>query len=352
MKPAPFLPRHRLGDIAAELGISETTVSRALSGKGRVSQATRDRIIECVRRLDESAQRGNVHPIMKRVIGLFTPWYSTGHGMRTSVSTSGIEVLRGVFEPRGYGVIFSSFGNPRQPTLGDDLLASRSLAGLVLFRTKEEENISAALPHRDLPHIFVSRNLHGTNLNYVGIDFPEAIGLAVRHCLDLDFEAIGLLSGDTSYPSHGAYRETFLRLLAKNKLRRNDAWIQQAELSESAGYEAGKSLLGGQKPPRALICSSDRLAYGVLRAATDLRKRVPRDLAVISLDGTPQAAYTHPALTVVRIPWTEMFSMAGSLLLDMIEGTSGLRQAAVQLRCELIVRESTAAVRSRRLAAG
>ncbi len=332
-----------MGDIARELGISETTVSRALSGKGRVSPATRERILERVRRLDEVAGSEKLRPILKRMVGLFTPWYSTGHGMRTGVSTAAVEALRTVCEPRGYGVIFSSFGDPHQPTLGDDLLRSGSLAGLVLYRTQQERTLSAVLPRPGLPHVFVYRSLPGTGLNYVGIDFREAISLAVEHCLELGYRDLGLLSGDTAYPSHGAYRENFLRLLEQRGLERIVPWIRESELTESAGYEVAKRVLGGAAAPRALICCSDRLAFGVLRAAADLGKNVPRDLAVISLDGTPPTAYTQPALTVVRIPWSEMFTLAGKVLLEMIEGAPAVRQAAIQLGCELVVRESTVA---------
>jgi LacI family transcriptional regulator len=123
-------------------------------------------------------------------------------------------------------------------------------------------------------------------------------------------------------------------------------WIQEGPISEEAGYEAALRLLS-TSAPRALICCSDRLAFGVLRAAADLRKRIPRDVAVLTIDGTVQAAYTHPALTAIRIPWFEMFTIAAKLLLDMVEETPSVHQVAVRLRCELVVRESTAGARGR-----
>jgi LacI family transcriptional regulator len=341
-----FLPRHSLGRIASELNLSATTVSRALSGKGRISASTRARILDHVRELDESAPGAQpTRFVMKRLIGLFTPWYSTGHGMLTSVSTSAVETLRSICEPRGYGVLFSSFGNPRQPTIADELLDKKLLAGLVLFRTRDEVKLSSDLPDPGLPHIYVYRNLVGTSLNYVGIDLQEAIELAVDHCLEIGGANLTLFCGDSSYPSHGTYKEHFFRLAGERGFA---AGAEEMELCESDGYETAKRALSAQGGPRAIICASDRLAIGVVRAATELRKRIPKDVAIVSMDGTPPTAYIQPALTVVRIPWVEMFTMAGRLLMEIVEGNSPVRQAAVQLRCELIVRESSAGPRGRR----
>jgi LacI family transcriptional regulator len=96
-----------------------------------------------------------------------------------------------------------------------------------------------------------------------------------------------------------------------------------------------------KKAPRAIICCSDRIAFGAVRAAHDLGKRVPRDVAVVTIDGTIQTAYTRPSLTAVQIPWHRMFTLAAKLLLKMIESGTSLRQLGVRLRCKLVVREST-----------
>ena len=343
-----LVSKYRLSDIASELGVSVSTVSRALSGTGRMNPETRKKILHVAQRVYDRA-RPTAPAITKRMIGLFTPSYGASLGMGTSIAHVVQDAVRQVCETKGYGLVFSSFGNPAQPTLGDELLDSGSLAGLILYRTKDESGLARELSRCGAPFIFAYRDLEGTGLNYVGIDAREVIQTAVAHCLTLGFSEIGLLCGDVSFPSHRSFRDEFLRAAAERKVPVEDGWVQEVQISEEQGYAAAARLIAGSCP-RALICCSDRIAFGALRAAGDLRKHVPKDLAILTIDGTVQTAFTRPALTAIQIPWFDMFSMAARLLLEMIPDSHAIHQVAVKMACKLVVRESTANLRAARRA--
>jgi len=203
----PPLVRFTLIRIARDLGVSLTTVSRALSGTGRIGGATRRRIQEYVEKLQRETAPA-LPACMHRMVGLFVPWYSRSYGMQTSIAAGAQEAVRAVCEEKGYAVVYSSFGRREQPTVADELLGCGALAGLILYRTRDEQAIAQEL--KGLPCIFVHRDLEGTGLNYVGIDFAEAMDLATGHCLELGFRELGLVCGNVSYPSHGGYRAAFL----------------------------------------------------------------------------------------------------------------------------------------------
>lgn len=346
VKPTPPpLVRYTLTQIARDLGLSLTTVSRALSGTGRVGEDTRRRIYRHAEELQRAAMAIPAAPLASRLLGLFMPSYSVPLGMQTSIAVNAQESVQAVCEERGYGVVFGSFGKSRQPTVGDELLRTRALAGLILYRTRDEAGISRDL--KGLPHVFVYRNLEGTGLNYVGVDFGEVMQLAIDHCLEMGFGGLGLVCGDASYPSQKGYRRAFLAGVEQAGLPLEPHWMEEVDLSETQGYQAATRMLSGKARPRAIICCSDRLAFGVLCAAHDLGKRVPRDVAVASIDGTVQTAYTRPELTAVQIPWRDMFTLATKLLLELIEGSTAVRNLGAKLRCELVVRESTAGAAAR-----
>ncbi|MCI0418547.1 MAG: LacI family transcriptional regulator, partial [Acidobacteria bacterium] len=259
--------RVTLTDIARDVGVSLATVSRTLNGTGRIKASTREKIFQAARRLrylgeTESRSIGSA----QRMIGLLMPWYGTALGMHDSIIHVGQEAIRHIAEEQDYGVIFGSFGDKRKQTVGDRLLNAGDLAGVILFRTREEEELIRPIQQKGIPYIIIYRNLEGTSLSYVGIDHRAAMASAMQHLLDLGFGEIGLLCGDTSYPSMKAYQETFLSTLKKNSLAVESGWIRQSSNSEQSGYEVTAALLR-QSPPRALICCSDRIAFGALKAA-------------------------------------------------------------------------------------
>lgn len=332
--------RHTLTEIARELGVSLTTVSRALSGTGRIAPETRRKILRRAEEL-QGAAAPPAAPLMKRMLGLFTPWYAVSFGMHTSIATAAQDAVRAVCEPKGYGLVVSSFGNPDRPIMGDELLRSAALAGVILHRTRDEAAIAAEITRRGLQYVFVYRNLEGCGLNYVGVDFAEVVRMAADHCLELGMREIALICGDISYPSQRGYRDAFLEVQRNRKLPHEPGWLKDVAISEENGYRAARQMLA-RRPPRAIICGSDRLAFGVLRALHDAGRHVPREVAVVTIDGTVQSAFTRPSLTAVQIPWNEMFAVAARLLLNIIESHAPLCAIGAKLRCELVVRESTA----------
>ncbi len=332
--------KFRLAEIASELGLSISTVSRALSGAGRISEDTRKKVLAAAQRLHNQSELAVTPAVMKRLIGLLMPWYGASLGMGTTIASLGQESVRDVCERAGYGLLYNSFGGPVR-TAADDLLDSGALAGVLLYRTKNEERLSQMLRSRNLPHIFLYRNLTGTPLNYVGIDFREAMRLAMEHFLDAGFSRVGALLGDTTFSSHAAFEHAFREEAARLRMDLNPDWVRVTAVSEEGGYAAMMGLMGARHRPQAVVCTSDKIAIGALRAAHQLKLAIPKSVALLTVDGTPATAFTSPAITSVTIPWREMFGLATRMLLELVERPASVQHVAVVMRCELVVREST-----------
>lgn len=120
-----------------------------------------------------------------------------------------------------------------------------------------------------------------------------------------------------------------------------DTGIQlfEATWQSGGGRQMASKLLARPKPPTAIICSSDVLAIGALRAARDAGRRVPADLAVAGFDDFEFSEYTDPPLTTVRVPGFEMGRVAAELLLKALNGDEP-ESTTIVLDNELIIRES------------
>lgn len=344
MTTAESAPRlkFRLAEIAAELGLSISTVSRSLSGAGRISEVTRRKVLAAAQRLHNQSDLAVAPAVMKRLIGLLMPWYGASLGMGTTIASLGQESVRDVCEKAGYGLLYNSFGGPVR-TAADDLLDSGALAGALLYRTKNEERLAQMMRARRVPHIFLYRNLTGTPLNYVGIDFREAMRLAMEHFLDAGFSRAGALLGDTTFSSHAAFEHAFREEAARLRMDVNPGWVRATAVSEEGGYTAMTEMMTARQRPQAVVCTSDKIAMGALRAAHQLKLAIPKSVALLTVDGTSATAFASPAITSVTIPWREMFALGTRLLLELVERPASVQQVAVVMRCELAVRESTIA---------
>ena len=133
----------------------------------------------------------------------------------------------------------------------------------------------------------------------------------------------------------------------KNSARTEFAVEARTDASPQPGYEATKELLKKSRKFTALFAFNDLAAIGAIRAIDEAGLRVPDDISVIGFDDIPNAAYTRPSLTTVRQPVVKMGEIAARTLLEQIEKRSKY-VPEIAVEPELVVRESTAAVRSGR----
>jgi len=118
--------------------------------------------------------------------------------------------------------------------------------------------------------------------------------------------------------------------------------VVEGDFLEPRGHEAARELLALAHPPTAIFASSDVAAFGVLAAARDAGREVPRDLSVLGFDDIVEASYVGAALSTVRQPLREMGRVAVQCLLRLLADPSQPAERIV-MGTELIVRQTTAA---------
>ncbi len=308
-------------DIAKAAGVTATTVSYALSGKGSISKATRARVLKYAR---EMGYRPNLvaRSLIKQqtsTIGLvlpklINPFYAEiaetaeriayASGYRVSVTNTyederlGQELLEDLASRRVDGIIAMPEG------LSWQAVHSMTTSGLPLVCCMwEEEEEEAAAPA-------------------VGLDFARGGWLAGEHLLELGHRRIGIVAHGTE----GGRLNHHLRVagcsaaLAHAGYPLDPALLKFGNSTLESGAAAAQALLSLPDPPTAIFATNDLMAIGVIHTAWKMGMHVPRDLSVVGFDDIVLAAYMAPPLTTVAVDIGALARKAMELVFSMIEG--------------------------------
>lgn len=332
-----------LQDVARKVGVSVSTISRVLSGASGVNEGTRRKVLNAVRELNYVPGVVAHHSGSSRLIGLLMPAAAEPWGVRTHFTEEGLKAINDVAAASNYAAMAGSFNPVPGAKVEDEMIRRGDFAGVLLFRTRDELGDSEIFRRQGIPFLVVNRLLPDTPLNYIGPDHLHAGVLATEHLLACGHRRIGLLLGSERYVSHRLYLQGFHKLMSASDGVTEH--VSEIELTPEDGYRATRAMMQTAKPPDALIVTGDRASLGCLKALRDLKKKVPRDVAVVSIDGTSETAFADPPLTAVEFPWYDMLALGTRLLMDLIRHRPPIVQIGVRLSSQLVVRESTQAVR-------
>ncbi|MCI3928970.1 LacI family DNA-binding transcriptional regulator [Streptomyces sp. AN091965] len=335
----------RLVDIAAQAGVSEATVSRVLNGKPGVATATREAVLAALDVL------GYERPVRLRrrgsagLVGLITP------ELDNPIFPALAQVIGQALTRQGYTPVLATQtpGGSTEDEL-TEMLVDRGVAGIIFVSglhadTTADTRRYAALAAKGIPHVLVNGFSPEVDAPFVSTDDRAAARLAVRHLASLGHTRVGLAVGPRRFVP-------VVRKIEGFRLGMRERFGLTAEQSDALVEHSLYTLEGGQAAATALIargctgivCASDMMALGAVRAARQQGLEVPRDISVVGFDDSPLIAFTDPPLTTVRQPVQAMGQAAVRTLLEEVGGTPAPHSEFVFMP-ELVVRGSTASGR-------
>ncbi|RJU02110.1 LacI family transcriptional regulator [Arthrobacter frigidicola] len=329
-------------DVAKSLGVSTATVSRALRGLPGVSPSTRSRV-------EQEAQNLGYVP-SSAAAGL-----ASGRTMALGVLLPQIErwyfsaVLEGVdrrLRAAGYDLVLFSLGGSgvnRGRVFHRSILRKR-IDGLLVLCLELTDSERSSLLELESPTIVVGGAVEG--VRHVGIDDSAAARDAVEHLIGLGHTRIGHLRGGGSFGIDfqvPRIRETaYRRTMADHGIVIHPEWEVFGDFRFKEGLAGALQMLADPgNRPTAVFCSSDEMAFGVLRAAVELGIDVPGELSVIGID---DHEFSDPmGLSTIRQSPVDQGDFAAGILLDELGGQPAADVIPVQPH-QLIVRGSTGPV--------
>lgn len=338
-----------LASLAAELGVSRTTVSNAYNRPDQLSAPLRARVMEAARRLGYPGPDPVARSLRTRKAGavglLLTEALS--YAFRDPAATGFLEGLALACEQAGQGLLLV----PVSPDHADVASVHQAgVDGFVVYSVREDDPHFLAVLERPVPTV-VCDQPHGVEgVDRVGVDDRAGMLSLARHITGLGHRRIGVLcmrlgfghndgpadrerQDGVTYPVQRDRLDGLRDGLAEVGVNWHDVPVyERFDHSVQAGRDAAAELLTAHPGLSAVICTSDILALGVLQYAAERGLSVPEDITVTGFDGVPEAE--RAGLTTVRQPLLEKGRVAGELLLDRGDRN---RPRRVTLPTELLV---------------
>lgn len=335
-------------DIAAHLGLSTSTVSRALNDYDDVAPETVRRVRQAAQELGyyPSASARNLRRQRTDKIGLAL-LYGSAYTTFNEFFAELIRLVAAAAEKRDYNLVLYT-GMGEDPCRLTRIAQSREVDGLLLMGDVPGlDRAIQSLLVVGMPLVVIGRPVNDPQINCVTADAFQAARLAIGHLVELGHRRIGYISfvPTSRYSQHrcAAYRSA----LAEYGISFDERLIAYASLEAESSGRALDALLALDEPPTAVYMFNDRMAIEVLRYLARQGMRVPDQISVVGFDDIRSAGMVTPALTTIRHPIAEVAGQAVSILLaQRLDPTA----AAVHLTLpvELVIRESTAVCRSAR----
>ncbi len=355
------VPRVTLQTIADRVGVSRMTVSNAFSRPDQLSEQLRGTILRAAQELGYAGPDPAARALARGTTGavgvLLTS--SLRYAFDDDVATGFLAAVAGELAPTGLAITLLS------SVAVNDVIPARDVAmdGAVVYSCDPDMSAADWLTRRGLPLVFADQE-PTAGVGCVNVDDRGGARSAARHLVDLGHRriavmtaALGSTPGFLSDPLDGldatkyVTRERMLGYLdVLGPAGVAPVVHRQLHSDDEEAYAAALTLLDRDDRPTGVLCFSDVIAHGVVRAAEELGLDVPGDLSVVGFDDSPLARRLRPQLTTVRQDVAEKGRLAAAALRSAIAQRRERTTETVEhvlLPTELVVRESTAAPAAR-----
>ncbi|MFT3798629.1 LacI family DNA-binding transcriptional regulator [Microbacterium sp.] len=308
--PRSGRPAAKRSDVAQLAGVSTAVVSYVVNGTKNVSPETTARVREAIDLLGYRPNRTAraLRLGASEMLGMVLPDATNPYFAMLARAVEEATAERGL-------TVLTANANGSLETENRRLehLVDRGVDGVVLCSTVLDPDLRP-LVGAGIPTVLLNHWADVAGVSTVGVDLWEGARLAVEHLAGHGLDRIGLVIGTNVGhvldPREASWRHTVARL------GRGEGPIVREPFTPWGGYAAGTKLVTGGDLPPALFVSSDRQALGLLRALHEAGIRVPEDVAIVSLDGSDDAAFSWPPLSTVAAPVEEMARVAVAALIE------------------------------------
>ncbi len=275
-----------LKTLSAKLGLSQTTVSRALNGYPEVNENTRRRILQAAEKYKYRPNAGAKGLATGRTMRI-------GHVIAQDKDDHFIDPAFGdfiagageVYASAGYDMVVSVVRLDQEYETYKNMASKRSVDGVILTEPRENDLRPALLIERKLP--FVVHGRVGTfdqPYGFVDVHSRLAFQRATDFLLDLGHTRIALFNGPEGLDIVKRRRVGFEKALAARGLQPDRTLIANSQRTETLAYRCAREMLALKAPPTAFLVSSIMMAMGVRRALDDLELSVGQDISILAHD--------------------------------------------------------------------
>lgn len=329
-------------DVAKQLNLSITTVSRALDDYDDVAHDTRERVRTTAHAMGYIPSRAarNLRRQRTDIIGYVLP--TSGPRFTDPFFAEFLAGLGDQVVSQNFDLLVST---ATPDTLAEKQVymrwvQSRLVDGVILSRMRLEDWRVNHLRKNNFPFVVHGRTQGQANYPFIEIDSRAGFALLVKHLVERGHTRIAYVGAPEKFTLQRDRYAGYCDGLKAANLPVDETLVGVGDLTRAGGYRAAFSLFDMPNPPTAIIGVNDLTADGVMRAARERGMVVGRDLAVAGYDGTEESEHMQPPLTTLRQPVYDTARQLATMLIATIQGEA-LPEQQIILQPELVIRTST-----------
>ncbi|MCF8001443.1 MAG: LacI family transcriptional regulator [Halanaerobiales bacterium] len=329
-------------DIANELDISVTAVSKALNDRKDISDELKSKVKKVAEEMNYSpntiAQR--LVNNKSNTIGVFVLSRQPEEKIREE-ENFGFKFLTGILEEsnkRGYDILlFSTNSDLIKEKSYLKLCRERKVEGAVFTGLRLDDPHLEEIRNSEIPISIIDTYIEGENVGYVTTDNEAGVNKALNHLWSLGHRNIAMVNGHKK-AQISKIRFKYFEKFLKNRNSFNPELVFEGDFSMDSGYKCAQKIIELDKDhrPTAIFAASDLMAIGIIKAFKDANLNIPEEISIVGFDNIFTGEYVKPSLTTISQNAIEM----GEKAVEMIINESFRSQKEIYIKPELVKRDS------------
>lgn len=312
---------YSIEDIAKKAQVSTTTVSRALSNRGYVSEDVKKRIMEVAEELNytpKKYKKRSVTSSVSNIIGVIVP------DIRNSYFTGIISGIENIVTSKGYSLfICDTQEDPGKEVQCISALHNCKVSGLIVAVASDAVEYNAnylkTLNDSGIPVVFIDRDLRIPGIDGIVMDSFRGAKLAVNTLIENGHKDIAILSGPTTSRTGVDRLNGYLDALKEHQIPIREEYIGYGDFQPQSGYKLTKKLLNSQQQITAIFSANQRMTLGCIQALHEAGLSIPDDISVFSFGISDSLAALGTNLSHVYQPSPPLGEESARVLLSKIE---------------------------------
>ena len=334
-----------LKDIAKEIGVSVTTISKVINNHPDISQTRRKQVLKLMEKKNyvPNVMAANLRRRKSKFIGFVisdntNPYYARLlKGVEETLSMEGYQVI-----------IFNTNENVDSEREFIKSMLAINVAGVIITPAQGNRESVDILKKFEIPYVITNRYLDKGEDNYVAVDDEEIGYIATNHLLTRkpDVKVI-YINGNQSISSSVDRKHGYLRALSERGIKNGMNMIYEDIMDIDSSYAIARKIFKSNTPPLSILCYSDYVAMGILQYLNENKIKIPDEVALMGIDDVEYASFTYPKLSTVTIPQKNIGIESARLLMTLIKDKDRDEEhppkasEQIILSAGLVVRESS-----------
>jgi len=328
-------------DIANELNISASTVSRALKDHPHINATTKRLVVSLAEKLNytPNSLASSLRSHKTNTIGVIIP--EIVHFFFSTV----IDGIQEVAHDAGYTILFCQSNESYEREVADTkALMTHRVDGLLVSFSNETINFDhfKEVLHKSIPIVFFDRIIKEIDASNVIVADYEGARKATIHLIEQGCTRIAHLAGPKNLNISRERLNGYLDVLKENNIKPEKGLMQECGGYKEDGYKSTKKLLRLANPPDAIFANNDMVALGAMQAVKEFGLTIPDDMAIIGFSNWQFSEMMEPPLSTISQPGIDIGRLATRLLLDELNSKDEIILHKTEiLPTELIIRGSS-----------